>query len=149
MGLFGPSGGTGGGFHINQGGPSYSVQTVRVWAGRYINGIQILYSITTSGVIEYGKVLGVADGQDFQGLGAIDFDLAPGEHITSISGKYGYYVDSLTIVTTVEGHVAFFGGSGGSADYYYQVDAGEEIYEFFGNSGLYVDSIGVRTRIFL
>ena len=73
------------------------------------------------------------------------FNLSDLEHIVRIDGRYGSFVNSITI-TTDSGLTQTFGGTGGSADFTYQAPEGFEISGFAGRAGAFIDAIGVSLR---
>lgn len=153
MATFGPSSGNGGGPYTDQVtidfamDPDLEIIAINVWGGKYIDGIRLDYG--SHGATIAGNMHGVTGG------GATRIDLiSERAHIVGIEGRTGKYVDSLTL-TLSTGKTYHFGGGGGERDYKYQVDPvviigptsfEDEIIGFFGNSGKYVDSIGVITK---
>lgn len=137
----GPSGGTGGKYFSDGpiSGQSSSVPRrlveVRIRSGVFIDAIQTVYE--NSAGQKYTSPLHGGSG------GTLSvFKLAPGEYITRISGKYGWYIDSLLIETN-KGHAKGWGGTGGAANYTYTAPPGSSIHGFFGRSGKYLDAVGV------
>jgi hypothetical protein len=125
-------------------------------AGLFINhggsrniiiGIQLIYVNTTNGGLTFGEQHGGVEGTQAR------IGLQAGEFFTQISGRFGRFVDSLTIETSggpngpqrypSEGR---FGGLGGTEDYEFPEVNGQEIIGFLGKSGTLIDAIGVRTR---
>jgi Jacalin-like lectin domain len=142
---FGPVGGDGGspfedvapagariaGLIIRSGGPRNVVVAIQV------------YYVSPTGQVTFG---------DRHGGGAGDeenISLQAGEFFTQISGRYGQFLDSLTVETSggPNGPRRFgrFGGLGGSEDYEFPEVNGQEIIGFFGRAGTLVDALGVRT----
>lgn len=131
----GPSGGVGGNFYSAPQTGGWQLSEIRVRSGAFIDGIQLVYV----------DVIGQKHTMQHHGGngGHLDvFKLNPGEYVTRVTGKYGRFVDSLTIATN-QGRIKGWGGGGGSAHYTYSSPPGTQIHGFFGGAGQYVDSIGV------
>ena len=127
----GPAGGTGG--YLFDDGPAIGrIADVLIRSGAYIDSILVIEENPTTIHPQHG-----GDG------GHLDiFTLASDEYITEVSGRYGRYVDSLTIQTN-KGQIGHWGGSGGVQDFDFQAPSGYAIVGFWGRSGAYVDAIGV------
>jgi hypothetical protein len=107
----------------------------------------VIYVNTTTGEVTFGEQHGGVAGTP------VRIGLQAGEFFTQISGRFGQFVDSLTIETSggpngpqrypSEGR---FGGLGGIYDYEFPPVNGQEIIGFLGKSGTLIDAIGVRTR---
>ncbi|MBV7326938.1 hypothetical protein KFU94_01490 [Chloroflexi bacterium TSY] len=66
-------------------------------------------------------------GRRHGGGGRLDtFRLAPDEYIVQVYGKYGAFIDSLTIVTNKNQHKTW-GGNGGAAKFAYTAPNGGKI----------------------
>ena len=131
----GPSGGLGGNkFDDGQTG-GRRITEVRVYSGEFVDSIQIIYTNQVNQVI-----VGSKHGGPGGNLSVLK--LSPNEYITTVGGKYGWYVDSLFMKTN-KGQVKKWGGAGGNVDFFYSVPPGTHIHGFFGRAGKYVDSIGV------
>ena len=131
----GPSGG-GGGAWFGDPVPADGVRVsqILVWHGDYIDGIQLQYSDGTTTPIHGGS-----------GGSLATFSLGPEDFISTVSGRYGDYVDSLTISTNVE-MFPQLGGNGGNRNYIYGAFVNLEIIGFIGASGSYVDALGIVAR---
>lgn len=70
-------------------------------------------------------------------------ELEPDEYMIGISGKYGAYIDSMTIHTNKGKTLSFGGPGGGAAVFGYTAPSGQMIVGFFGKAGDALDSIGV------
>lgn len=76
------------------------------------------------------------------------FFLGEDEYLRGISGRCGWYIDSIQFHTNKRSsHV--YGGIGGEQDFYFHAQEGEEIVGIFGREGWYVDTLGaiVRPRV--
>lgn len=139
--FLGPSGGLGGNyFSDGQAGGQFSsdnrrLTEVRVRSGAFIDSIQLVYENVIG-----QKIVSPMHGGSGGTLSV--FKLDPGEYITRISGKHGWYIDSLLIETN-KGKAKGWGGTGGSANYTYTAAPGSSIHGFFGRSGKFLDAIGV------
>ena len=110
---------------------------VTVFSGDYIDSIQVTYAPSPGITGQPGKHGG-------DGGSRRDLLLQPGEYITEVSGRYGDYVDSLTIRTGgSRSQTMKWGGRGGSQSFDYWAPPGSQIVGFWGRSGDYIDAIGV------
>jgi len=145
----GPSGGYGGNpFHDASSG-AIRITAVKVNSGAYIDSIQIIY-LKSAHSPRPGMptmVLPVAQpkhGGEGGNLSTMELDAD--EYITSVGGKYGKYIDSFYIKTN-KGKIKKWGGPGGTVNFSYNVpDDHTQIIGFLGQSGKYVDAIGVIMR---
>jgi hypothetical protein len=144
MGIYGPSGGVGGGFNtgFQLGNP---VVQIRVWSDVYVHAIALL----NEAEVITGFV-GTAFGNTTTAPLTATIDLQSGEYVTQIIGQCGAYMDSIRILTNLNrvfpGGSGIYGGSGGSTEYFYNLEPGQEISGFFGRSGDWIDAIGVYSR---
>lgn len=67
------------------------------------------------------------------------------EYLTGISGRAGWYVDSLRLHTNKRVS-PLYGGPGGERDYVFEAPAGYEVFGLFGRSGWYIDALGIIAR---
>ena len=138
FGYCGPSGGLGGGFFDDGQIGGREVAEVRISSGVFIDAIQIIYVDQTGQTITKPRHGG-------SGGSLSVFKLAPGEYITEVGGKHGWYIDSLWIKTN-QGKTKKWGGGGGSVNFTYHAPPGTRIFGFSGRSGVFLDSIGVIMR---
>lgn len=82
-----------------------TIAGVTLYSSDFLNGIR--FSYRKYGVVYEGKLFGYATG-DMNKM-----DLAEGEHIVSITGRHGSWMDSLTLATSL-GRSISAGGFGGS-----------------------------------
>lgn len=136
---FGPAGGNGGKpfehYEIPQG---MRLTTVHVYTEWVVNAIQI----------DYAAAGGAAQGHPpIGGLGGEhhSFYLDEDEYLTGISGRAGWYIDSIRFHTNKRVSPTY-GGGGGDREYSFIAPAGFEVGGFFGRSEWYIDSLGVYTR---
>jgi Jacalin-like lectin domain len=135
----GLSGGSGGREFSDDAIPSDSkVIEVQVRAGRLIDAVQITHE-SAGGARHPFPRHGGGGGELYV------FTLDSNEYITGISGRYGSRVDSLRIHTNLQTS-PLYGGTGGFAEYHYEVPPGTEIVGFYGRSGAVMDAIGVLYR---
>jgi hypothetical protein len=112
------------------------ISEIRVRAGDSIDGIQAIYVLKDGRAFE-GPMHG-------GGGGSLNvFRLNPGEYITGLSGRYGIYLDSLTIQTNQRSSQAF-GGGGGNRNFTITVPQGNMAVSFAGRSGEFLDSISLN-----
>lgn len=107
-------------------------------SGKWIDSIQIS---TTHGIAIRPPTQHGGNGGDLNP----PFSLAQGEYITAIRGRYGDYINTITIETNT-GRSETFGQSGGHTDYAFVAPQGTKIVGFVGRSGKYLDAIGVVIR---
>ena len=72
------------------------------------------------------------------------FVLADDEYLTGITGRYGLYIDSITLYTNRRISPRF-GGRGGEREYAIHANAGEQIVGLWCRSDSYIDAIGAIT----
>jgi jacalin-like lectin domain-containing protein len=130
------TGGSGGTVFVDGDVPAgASIVEVRVWAGDYVDSVQMIYNLPNGRSLE-----AVRHGGD--GGRAASFRLEQGEYIVGLSGRCGTYVDSLRIHTNTRTS-QLFGGSGGDRDLQIDVPDGNQATGFVGRSGTYLDAIGL------
>ena len=135
----GPSGGTGGkAFTDNATDEKMRLKGILIRAGSRIDAIQIIYE-KSNGTTHENPIHGGNGGKEH--LFMLDDD----EFITSITGRFGSEIDSLTIQTNKRTSIGY-GGSGGGSVYSYIAPEGNEISGFLGRSGDRIDAIGVLFR---
>eukprot|EP01129_Flabellula_baltica_P017043 TRINITY_DN931_c1_g1_i1.p1 TRINITY_DN931_c1_g1~~TRINITY_DN931_c1_g1_i1.p1 ORF type:complete len:473 (-),score=73.63 TRINITY_DN931_c1_g1_i1:58-1476(-) len=109
----------------------FPIRSVKVWGNAFVNGIQVMYS-TGSTPIEVGTKNNPAEHC---------MNLSTGEYITSVSGRYGSWIDSIEIRTN-HGRILRVGGNGGSKSYSFQAPPGHAVVGFFGGVGGHLHNIG-------
>jgi hypothetical protein len=125
-----PQYGGGGGGTFDDSGYIGPITSITVRHGEYVDAIQVTYG--TQQAPQQGGDGGQAD----------TISLAQGEQVIAVVGRSGDLVDQIQFVTVSPGNVLKsygpYGGGGGSPFYITgAVDA------FFGNSGEYLDAVGV------
>ena len=151
----GPSGGIGGTPFTDDIPSNSTVGQLQIRAAAMIDSVQFLHVGLGGGVIA-----SPAHG----GLGGELHTIPLGDdrYVASIKGRYGEFVDSLTIKTApitpvglsekeiialhLAAKVPTFGGKGGSSRFVYHAPPGYEIAGFCGRSANLVDAIGVVFR---
>jgi hypothetical protein len=113
------------------------IMEVRVYSENWIDAVQLGYEIQGGRTVT-GPRRGGPGGRENV------FRLEKDEYITGISGRYGDYIDSLTIQTNRRTS-PLFGGSGGKRDYRIEVPSGYQAVGFVGRSAKYLDAIGLIT----
>jgi hypothetical protein len=111
------------------------ISEIRVCAGKNIDSIQAIYVLRDGRTLE-GPVHGG------QGGNLNVFRLKPDEYITGLSGRYGLYLDSLSIQTN-QRISQVFGGSGGDRNFTISVPRGNMVVSLLGRAGERLDSIGL------
>ena len=135
----GPAGGNGGKpfdhYVIPDGARLSAIHIYTEWV---VNAIQIDY-ISATGTAEGRPPIG--------GLGREHhaFYLDEDEYLTGISGRAGWYIDSIRFHTNKRVSPAF-GGGGGDRDYAFAAPQGHLISGFFGRSDWYLDGLGIYAR---
>jgi hypothetical protein len=128
----------------NRGGTPFSdseipqgarVSAVYVWSGDFVDRIQFVYTLSNGNIFE-GEIHGGNGGRREV------FQLANGEYITGISGRYGDYIDSIRIHTNRRTSPVF-GGRGGNRDFRIDVPSGNQAIGLKGRSGKFLDAIGL------
>jgi Jacalin-like lectin domain len=144
----GPSGGTGGNSQDTDSDEGFlepGTRVARVLLS-FDDGHDAVEGIQFTHLRNNGSLLDLPHHGGFGG-DQIFFDLARNEHIIKISGKYGRFVNSITIETDNPAHPPItVGGTGGEGKYTYEAPPGFEIVGFYGRSGSLVDAIGVVLR---
>ncbi len=111
------------------------ISAVRVSSGNNIDAIQAVYTLRNGSVLE-GPVHGGGGGR------STIFRLDQDEYIIGITGRYGIYIDSLSIRTNKRTSQVF-GGRGGDRDFKIDVPAGCLGTGFAGRSAEYLDAVGL------
>jgi Jacalin-like lectin domain len=155
-GVYGPSGGPGGGeWEIlppdsGTGVPSpYAIASLIIYSGQFIDSIQVVYRNTNDGTTAISEKIGGPGG------GEKVFSLASGESIQGFGGTTGTagdakkddYVSSLAIQKNTDSGEQTIAGTPNTSSYFtYAFSSTEELYGFWGRGGAYIDAIGVFTR---
>ena len=137
--VLGPSGGNGGREFIDYAAPvGAMLREIRINAGFYVDGIQLVYSDADGVLVEMPHI---------GGKGGLHHTLTldADEYVTGVSGRCGRYIDSIRIQTNKRSTDSF-GGSGGGEEYHYEAAANGEIVGFVGRADWYVDQLGVIVR---
>jgi hypothetical protein len=111
------------------------VREVRVFSGKYVDALQMVYILPDGRTAESVRHGGAGGGQN-------SFRLDSDEYITGISVRSGNYIDSIQIHTNKRSSQAFGGGGGGGA-VRIDVPAGNQGVGFAGRAGDYLDAIGL------
>ncbi len=127
----GPSGGWGGSEFADNPPPNARVTAVNIRSGDTVESVQMV--LDSGNLPRHGGTGGTPH----------VFELDEGESITSIEGRYGDVVDSLTIHTSNERTSPRYGGTGGRVPYAYNPTKKDRIVGFSGRSGSEVEAIGV------
>jgi predicted flap endonuclease-1-like 5' DNA nuclease len=135
----GPAGGNGGKpFDHYDIPPNARLTAVHLYTEWVVNALQI----------DFASADGQPDGRSpVGGLGGEHhvFYLDEDEYLTGISGRAGWYIDSLRLHTNKRVSPRY-GGTGGERDFTFDAPAGYEISGFFGRSAWYLDALGVNAR---
>jgi hypothetical protein len=137
MAVSGPSGGTGGGAFTDP-EDTFRVARVTIRTGLFVDSVQMTHERPDGSLVTFPHRGGFGGNER-------SHDLAVGEHIIRVDGRFGVFVDSIDIFTD-RGQSLPGGGRGGRADYRYEAPGGYEIVGFVGRSGIFVDAIGVILR---
>jgi hypothetical protein len=115
------------------------ITLVEVKYGLFLNQLIFHYTSITNG--DGAITLGGFD----PGSSHDQFTLANGEEIRSLKGRYGSFVDSIQIITSLQTFPASgsFGGPGGASAYSFSVPKGERLVGLFGRAGGWMDALGV------
>ncbi len=135
----GPAGGEGGfgfdNYEVPNGG---KLREIRLLTNRFVNAIQLIYTDAQGNISDLPPVGGMSGELQV-------FTLADGEYLTEISGRNGWYIDSLRLHTNLRDSKTY-GGNGGVEEFHFTAPAGSEICGFFGRADWYVDALGIITR---
>ena len=137
--VLGPSGGNGGHAFEDYTIPAGAkVQEIRVNAGFYVDGLQLICVDAGGTVVELPHLGG---GSGFRHTITLDAD----EYLTGISGRSGRYIDSIRFHTNKR-VTDSIGGRGGDNEYHFEAAANGEIAALFGRADWYMDQLGVVLR---
>ena len=135
----GPAGGNGGRAFENYEIPEDARLTaVHIFTEWVVNAIQIDFSLP-DGTPGGHPPIGGLGGEHHV------FYLDDDEYLTGVSGRAGWYIDSICLHTNKRVSPTF-GGVGGERDFAFIAPEGFEIGGLFGRSAWYVDSLGVIVR---
>ncbi len=130
------AGGSGGsGFMDNEIPWGARLTEIRVHAGRYIDGIQAVYTLPDGGIFE-------APFHGGTGGTRTVFRLDANEYVIGISGRHGDYIDSLQIHTNTRTSPQY-GKSGGRSEFRIDIPSGNQAVGLIGRAGRYLDAIGL------
>jgi hypothetical protein len=118
--------------------PGARIKEIHLFAGQVIEAIQLVYT-GAEGVTEWLPRIGGPGGNE------VVFTLDDDEYVTGISGRAGWYVDSLRFHTNKRTS-EIVGGEGGDQEYAYMAPEGSEVAGLFGRAEGYLDAIGILTR---
>jgi predicted flap endonuclease-1-like 5' DNA nuclease len=114
------------------------LREIHVFANWCVDGLQLIY------VNRDGDPGGLPKVGAAGGLHHV-FYLEDDEYLTGISGRTGWYVDSIQFHTNKRSsHV--YGGAGGEQDFAIRIPEGWEIAGLFGREGWYIDALGIIVR---
>ena len=135
----GPAGGNGGKpfdhYDVPEGSRLTVIHTYAEWV---VNALRFDYADAAGGVGECPQIGGLGGDHHV-------FYLDEDEYLIGISGRAGWYIDSIQFRTNKRRSL-LYGGVGGDRDYAFEAPAGYEIVGLFGRSGWYIDSLGVTIR---
>lgn len=134
----GPAGGDGGQPFSHYDIPDDArITVVHIYTEWVVNAIQF----------DYVRADGTTGGQPVGGMGGEHhtFHLDDDEYLTGISGRCGWYIDSLRLHTNKRVSPVY-GGQAGDRDYLFVAPEGYEVFGLFGRSGWYIDALGVSAR---
>jgi hypothetical protein len=132
--IYGPYGGRGGIYFEDVIPHGANIVELQIRSGAYIDAIQVFYETG-------GQRVGLAR-RGGNGGQLYRFVLQSGEFIRGISGKYGAFVDSLTIHTNLRSSPRY-GGIGGAHNFHTMLPSGHVLLGFVGRAGQFVDAIGI------
>ncbi len=118
--------------------PGARLAEVIVRAGDMIDSIQAVYLLPDGSYVE-GAQHGGSGGRRYS------FRLDSDEYITSLVGRSGAVVESLTIVTNKRTSPTF-GGRGGTRDFRFDVPPGSRVIGFTGRAGDKLDAVSLVYR---
>ena len=130
IGSFG--GGGGGAFNDLPDECNGIVRVIRVYAGKYVDGLDITYRKSD------GSEVSILRGGTGGGRHTIEVKIDEGERIIAVFGKSGGLLDQIGFVTS---HGRIFGPYGGSGGGNFNVNSCE-LRGIYGRAGGLIDSIG-------
>ena len=137
--VLGPTGGNGGHAFEDYAIPAGAkVQEIRVNAGFYVDGLQLICVDAMGAVVELPHLGGMSG---FRHTITLDAD----EYLTGISGRSGRYIDSIRFHTNKR-VTDSIGGRGGENEYHFEAAANGEVASLFGRADWYMDQLGVVLR---
>lgn len=135
----GPTGGNGGKPFDHYDIPENAHLTaIHIFTEWVINAIQFDYE-TAGGDTTGRPPIGGLGGEHHE------FFLDKDEYLTGISGRAGWYVDSIRFHTNKRVSDVY-GGSGGDHDFSFEAPDGYEIGGLFGRAAWYLDAVGINVR---
>lgn len=114
------------------------INEIHVFSDKYINALQIVCTDSKGKKVSLPRVGGLGGKEEV-------FSLDADENIVGISGKCGWYIDSLQIRTNKKISDTF-GGQGGDEDFNYEVPKGHELTGLYGRADWHLDAIGILTQ---
>jgi hypothetical protein len=111
------------------------ISEIRISSGKYIDGIQVLYTLPDGSVFEGPWHGGRGGSPDV-------FKLDANEYVVGLSGRCGNYIDSL-IIRTNRRTSPQYGGTGGRQDFRIDVASGNQAVGLIGRAAKYLDAIGL------
>jgi predicted flap endonuclease-1-like 5' DNA nuclease len=135
----GPSGGLGGHYFSDYTlPPGTQLKAVHVFAERYVDAVQFVYSDAAGNQGELPQIGGLG-GKHFA------FILDDDEYLTGISGLYDWYIDCIQFHTNKRVSERY-GEPNAGQEFHYTAPDGYEIFGLFGRANWYVDALGVLAR---
>lgn len=137
--VLGPSGGNGGhefhGYTVPDGA---TLREIRVNAGFYVDGIQLVYSDASGALVEMPHI---------GGKGGLHHTLTldADEYVIGVSGRCGRYIDSIRFHTNKRISDSY-GGHSGADEYRYEAAANGEVVGFVGRADWFIDQLAVIVR---
>ncbi len=114
------------------------LSAIHIYSEWVINALQIEF-INDDGVSGSNPPVGGLGGE--HRVFYLDVD----EYLTGISGRAGWFIDSIRFHTNKRISPTY-GGVGGERDFSFEAKSGFEIGGFFGRSAWYIDALGITVR---
>jgi predicted flap endonuclease-1-like 5' DNA nuclease len=135
----GPVGGEGGqpfdNYEIPEGA---QLREIRLLTDRFVNAIQLIFTDKDGNVGELRPIGGLNGHLEI-------FTLGTDEYLTAISGKHGWYIDSIQFHTNKRSS-DIFGGKGGDTEFILEAPKNHEISGLFGKADWFIDQLGIIVR---
>jgi predicted flap endonuclease-1-like 5' DNA nuclease len=135
----GPVGGEGGqpfdNYEIPEGA---KLREIRLLTDRFVNAIQLIFTDKDGNVGELRPIGGLNGHLEI-------FTLGSDEYLTAISGKHGWYIDSIQFHTNKRSS-GIFGGKGGDSEFILEAPKNYEISGLFGKADWFIDQLGIIVR---
>ena len=135
----GPAGGAGGReFETDLVPADGRLCEVHIFIDDFVHALQLVYEQPNGQMVAMSRIGG--DGGNLQ-----IFSLEEEEFLIGINGRYGWFIDSLSLHTNRRSSPEY-GGRGGENDFFLNAPPSTAIVGLFGRAGWYLDALGIIAR---